>query len=68
MKKYILLFLFCVPFIKESFANNLTISTPVYSNANKTITFNPSIELELNPNEFEHLKEITTEIRELIIL
>ena len=42
MKKYILFFLFCVPFIKESLANNLTISTPVYSNANKTITFNVS--------------------------
>jgi hypothetical protein len=42
MKKYILFFLLCVPFVKQAFANNLTITTPVYNNANKTISFSVS--------------------------
>ena len=57
MKKYILFFLLCLPFVKESFANNLTISTPVYSNANKTITFNVSWDnswkLSAGPNNWD---------------
>ena len=57
MKKYILFFLLYLPFVKESFANNLSISTPVYSNANKTITFNVSWDnswkLSAGPNNFD---------------
>jgi hypothetical protein len=44
MKKYCLFFLLALSFIKTTNANNLTISTPVYNDGNKTVTFNVSWE------------------------
>jgi hypothetical protein len=44
------------------FSDNLEIDT-----VHKTITFITSATLELNPDEFKHLKELIGELRELII-
>jgi formylglycine-generating enzyme required for sulfatase activity len=42
MKKYISFFLIALSFSLNTNANNLTISTPIYNDGNKTVTFNVS--------------------------
>ena len=57
MKKYFLFFFITLGFITNIRANNLVVSTPVYNNGNKTVTFNVSWDnswrLSSGPNNWD---------------